>query len=301
MASSKGNRMNNLKAIPLVVKATMTTEIEYKGTVTIQDLIEQHYLDESEVNNNDSIESAIKNYSKDLDGGEFIEKEGYTGSWTIDSIDFSLVDQFQTVSSPKVTQSLSKEINTRVSEKLVSAVNPEKYIEISFKLTNGQYDGHRVSAIVSVGDSDPLYIEIELSDSKFKPQQTKGLGCYDVCNLHDQLIEFLEGDLGFDSESNMYSDFETDIAFSLSSVSELDDISDDELDVTTYFGGENLMVSECDLILVKRNLLDMPQHATGLFDPDLETTTYTKNFDSNLYIPAFWSGTADNYIIVEVN
>ncbi|MEZ9701572.1 hypothetical protein AB4455_06465 [Vibrio sp. 10N.261.46.E12] len=292
--------MNYQTSIPLVVKATMTSDLEYKGTVTIQDLIEQHYLDESEVNNNDSIESAIKNYSKDLDGGEFIEKEGYSGSWTIDSVDFSIVDQFQTVSSPKVTQSLSKEINTRVSEKLVGAVSKEKYIEIGFQLTSGQYDGHRVSAIVCVGSTDALYVEIEVSDLDLKPIQNKGLGCSDVCNLHDQLIEFLESDLGFDSESNSYSNFETDIELSLSAA-ELAEISDDESEVTTYFGGESLMVSDCDLILVKRNLLDMPQHATGLFDPDLETTTYTKNFDSNLYIPAFWSGTADNYIIVEVN
>lgn len=291
--------MNNLKAIPLVVKATMTTELEYKGTVTIQDLIEEQYLTESEATNKESVERAINRYSKFLDGGEFIEREGNSGSWTIDSVDCSVEDALEVVASPKVNQTLNEAIQARISEKLVSAVNPEKYIEISFKLTNGQYDGHRVSAIVSVGDSDPLYVEIELSDSKFKPQQTKGLGCFDVCNLHDQLIEFLESDLGFDSESNAYSDFETDIAFSLSSVSELDDISDDELDVTTYFDGLGITVLESNLVLVKRDLLDKPENATGLFDADIETTTYTQNFDSDLYIPAFWSGTADNYIIVE--
>ncbi|CAH6938167.1 conserved hypothetical protein [Vibrio chagasii] len=291
--------MNNQRAIPLVVKATMTTELEYKGTVTIQDLIEEQYLNENEATNKESVERAINRYSRFLDGGEFIEREGNSGSWTVDRVDYSVEEALQVIASPKVTQTLSEAISVRVTEKLVNAVNPDKYIEISFKLTNDKYDGHRVSAIVSVGDSDALYVEIEHSDSEFKPLQNKGLGCCDVCNLHDQLIEFLESDLGFDSDSNAYSDFETDIAFSLSSVSELDGISDDELDVTTYFDGIGMTVLESNLVLIKRDLLDKPENATGLFDADIETTTYAQHFDSDLYIPAFWSGIVDNYIIVE--
>ncbi|MEF1335587.1 hypothetical protein REH81_02165, partial [Vibrio rotiferianus] len=61
----------------------------------------------------------------------------------------------------KPWQTLEQAINVRVSDKLVSPVNvnDDKYVDVSFKLTEGKYAGCHVSALVSVGEFDPYYVE----------------------------------------------------------------------------------------------------------------------------------------------
>ncbi|NOH31559.1 hypothetical protein [Vibrio mediterranei] len=71
-----------------IVKATMTTELECKGEVTLLTLIDHKLLNERDVENEGAIQSALTNYSKYLDGGEFVEKEGFSGSWDIDDVRF---------------------------------------------------------------------------------------------------------------------------------------------------------------------------------------------------------------------
>ncbi|MFM2668711.1 hypothetical protein AAFX24_28610 [Vibrio mediterranei] len=72
-----------------IAKATMTTELEYKGEVTLLTLIHNDLLNERDAENEDAIQSALTNYSKYLDGGEFVEKEGFSGSWDINDVRFT--------------------------------------------------------------------------------------------------------------------------------------------------------------------------------------------------------------------
>ncbi|POB47153.1 hypothetical protein [Vibrio vulnificus] len=200
----------------------------------------------------------------------------------------------------KPLQTLSQAINGRVSEKLVSDVNvnEDKYIDVSFKLAEGKYAGCHVSAIVSLGDFDPYYVEIEVSDANLKPILNKAQGCDCVCNLQDQLVEFLESDLEFDTDSKAYYDFETDISFSPKSYEELENVSDEEFEATAFYDGVGIMVKECDLILIERSLLDAPEHNAGCWPANVKTYRYDKGFDQEKYIAAFWGRAVDNYILL---
>lgn len=188
----------------------------------------------------------------------------------------------------KPWQTLEQAINVRVSDKLVSPVNvnDDKYVYVSFKLTEGKYAGCHVSALVSVGEFDPYYVEFKVTRGFGEDIERfihKGLGCEDACNLQDQLIEILASDLEYDTESKAYSDFETDISFTPKSYEELENISD----------------KECDLILIDRELLDIPEHTTGRWPADVTTYPYEKDFDQEKYIAAFWGQTEDNYILLQ--
>jgi hypothetical protein len=83
--------MNLNKPMPFIARATMTTDLEYTGHVTLQRLIDSNYLRQSEIGDEKAILAALHQYSKDLDGGEFVESEGSSGSWSIEGVDF--VDQ----------------------------------------------------------------------------------------------------------------------------------------------------------------------------------------------------------------
>ncbi len=202
-------------------------------------------------------------------------------------------------------KTLSQAINVRVSEELVSDVNinKDKYIEVSFKLAEGKYADCHVSAIVSLGEFDPYYVEIEASDATLKPILNKAYGCDCVCNLQDQLVEFLESDLEFDTESKAYYDFETDISITTNDVGELeryiDNIFDgEEFEATGYYDGVGVKVKECDLILIERSLLDAPEHSAGCWPANVTTYRYDKDFDQEKYIAAFWGRSVDNYILL---
>lgn len=80
--------MNLNESLPIRVKATMETELEYTGVVTLQELIDNGHLSESEVDDQSCIDDALNRYAKELDGGEFVEREGLSGYWTIDSAQF---------------------------------------------------------------------------------------------------------------------------------------------------------------------------------------------------------------------
>lgn len=72
-----------------VAKAVMSTELEYKGSVTLRELIEMDYLIEGDVQNQDAINKALNLYAKDLDGGCFVERKGmFSGGWDVDSASF---------------------------------------------------------------------------------------------------------------------------------------------------------------------------------------------------------------------
>lgn len=81
--------MNLNKPLAIRVKATMITDLHYTGAISLQDLIDDGYLSESEVGDQTSIEVALYQYARQLDGGEFVEKEGISGGWTIDSAQFT--------------------------------------------------------------------------------------------------------------------------------------------------------------------------------------------------------------------
>ncbi|USD59035.1 hypothetical protein J4N45_10885 [Vibrio sp. SCSIO 43140] len=77
------------KPMSFVAKAVMTTELEYKGSVTLQDLIEMDYLEEGDVQNQEAVNRALYLYSKDLDGGYFVEREGMNSEgWHLDNASF---------------------------------------------------------------------------------------------------------------------------------------------------------------------------------------------------------------------
>ena len=80
--------MNLNESLPIRVNATMQTELEYTGVITLQDLIESGHLSPSEADDQSCIYDALNRYAKELDGGEFVEREGLSGNWTIDSAQF---------------------------------------------------------------------------------------------------------------------------------------------------------------------------------------------------------------------
>lgn len=76
------------KPMSFIAIATMTTEVEYIGHVTLQELIDGHYLDSANISDEKFIFAALRKYSKDLDGGDFVEREGGLGSWNVDIVSF---------------------------------------------------------------------------------------------------------------------------------------------------------------------------------------------------------------------
>lgn len=69
------------KPMKFIALATMTTNLEYKGEVTLQSLIEDGYLDASDVNDSKEVRGALNQYSKDLGGELFTKPEGSTSDW----------------------------------------------------------------------------------------------------------------------------------------------------------------------------------------------------------------------------
>lgn len=69
--------------LSFVTKAIMRTELEYTGSISLLELIEMGYLDEGDVQNQEAIDRAIFSYSKNLDGGEFVEREGMSSGWDV--------------------------------------------------------------------------------------------------------------------------------------------------------------------------------------------------------------------------
>lgn len=74
--------------MPFIANATMTTTLVYEGKVTLQELIDSKYLKSSEVNDKQAIRVALYQYSKDLDGGEFVAREDALGGWSLDDAEF---------------------------------------------------------------------------------------------------------------------------------------------------------------------------------------------------------------------
>ncbi|BCL74134.1 hypothetical protein TUMSATVNIG1_61180 (plasmid) [Vibrio nigripulchritudo] len=81
---------NLSKKIPFVAKATMTTALEYRGEVTLQDLVDNNYLEVSKTDDQKAVLDALYQFSKSLDGGLFVEPSHYSGSWSIDEVDSPL-------------------------------------------------------------------------------------------------------------------------------------------------------------------------------------------------------------------
>ncbi|ELP6118950.1 hypothetical protein QTV43_000063 [Vibrio vulnificus] len=72
--------------VSFVAKATMTTYLEYKGNVTLQELIEGGYLESSTASDDKAVQEAINQYSQNLDGGEFVKSPKHDGDWSLDSV-----------------------------------------------------------------------------------------------------------------------------------------------------------------------------------------------------------------------
>jgi len=71
--------------VSFLAKATMTTYLEYKGEVTLQELIEGDYLESSAASDDKAVQEAINQYSQDLDGGVFVKSEKLAGDWALNS------------------------------------------------------------------------------------------------------------------------------------------------------------------------------------------------------------------------
>ncbi|MEZ8028352.1 hypothetical protein [Enterovibrio norvegicus] len=76
------------KPMPFFAKVVMTTDLEYKGHVTLQELIDGDYLEDTEAGDEEAVLGALRQYSKNLGGEKFVKRKGSSGSWTMDDAGF---------------------------------------------------------------------------------------------------------------------------------------------------------------------------------------------------------------------
>lgn len=74
------------KELPITVTVTSESFLTYNGKVSLNTLIDSGYLKADETTDQLSVQSALNQYAKSLDGGEFQSND--TATWEIDSAQF---------------------------------------------------------------------------------------------------------------------------------------------------------------------------------------------------------------------
>lgn len=75
------------KELPITVTVTSESFLTYNGKVSLNTLIDSGYLNADETTDQVSIQAALNQYAKSLDGGEFQSND--TATWEIDSAEFN--------------------------------------------------------------------------------------------------------------------------------------------------------------------------------------------------------------------
>lgn len=189
---------------------------------------------------------------------------------------------------------LSHDIQVRIDQALMDVLEQDKIVFVSFDLPQSTYGACNVNIMVSNGQESPYEVDVDIMDSNNENVLFENVvGCEDLCNLHDQIMELAITTCAVNPDSFCHSNFETDIVWAK------DDKEfgyDPILEVSTYYGGHTDSVHESDLVLIERSLINQ----VGTYPANTITHKYQSGFDQTTYIPAHWGRSVNNYILVEL-